>query len=152
MPTHYRGTPEEIRALDAYIKLMRAAETIARRVSAELEPEGLTMSRFGVLEALLHLGPMCQKDLGRKILKSTGNITMVVDNLERDGLVRRERDAEDRRYVTVHLTEEGRERIRSVFPDHARSITRMMNALRPDEQEELSRLCRRLGRPDAETG
>lgn len=146
MPTHYRGTEDEVRALDAYIKLMRASDTLARDVTARLDRAGLTMSQLGVLEALLHLGSMCQKELGEKILKSTGNITMVVDNLERNGLVRRERGKEDRRYVTVHLTEEGRRRIEDVFPEHVRGIADAMSALSLIEQAELGRLCRKLGR------
>jgi len=149
MPTRYIGPAEEVRALDAYVKLMRAADTLAREAGARLAASGLTLSQLGVLEALLHVGPMCQKELGRKILRSTGNITLVVDNLERDGLVRRERGTEDRRYVTVHLTDRGRERIGDAFPEHARGIAEAMRSLDPAEQEELGRLCRKLGRSDA---
>jgi MarR family 2-MHQ and catechol resistance regulon transcriptional repressor len=146
MPTRYKGTEEEVRALDTYIKLMRAADTLTRSAGKCLDRAGLTVSQLGVLEALLHVGPMCQKDLSEKILKSTGNITMVVDNLERHGLVRRERGTTDRRYVTVHLTDAGRTRIEEVFPEHAREITGAMVALTPAEQAELGRLCRKLGR------
>ncbi|HEU4753262.1 MAG TPA: MarR family transcriptional regulator, partial [Armatimonadota bacterium] len=107
MPTRYQGSEEEVRALDAWIKLLRCTESLVGRQSARLAEQGLTVSQFGALEALLHLGPLCQRELGEKLLKSSGNITMVVDNLERRGLVRRERSAEDRRYITVHLTPEG---------------------------------------------
>src|SRR6478672_962992 len=105
MRQRYEGSETERRALDAYTKLMRASESLIDRLSPEMQAAGLTWSQFGVLEALLHVGPLCQKDLGEKLLKSTGNITMVVDNLERRGLVRRVRGTQDRRYVTVHLTE-----------------------------------------------
>ncbi|HEY3266995.1 MAG TPA: MarR family transcriptional regulator [Armatimonadota bacterium] len=145
MGTHYQGTDEEVRALGAYIKLMRAADSVTRRMQTRLDANGLTMSQFGAMEALLHLGPLCQRDLGAKLLKSTGNITMVVDNLEKRGLVRRERSITDRRYITVHLTDSGRELIAGVFPGHARAITALMNALSPEEQDNLARLCRTLG-------
>jgi MarR family transcriptional regulator, 2-MHQ and catechol-resistance regulon repressor len=145
MPTRYSGSESERRALDAYIKLMRASGSVTARLSRLIAEAGLTGSQFGVLEALLHLGPLCQKELGEKILKSTGNVTMVVDNLEKRGLVRRERDAEDRRYNTVHLTEEGRRLIADLFPHHAAAITSEMSALTRTEQEELGRLCRKLG-------
>ena len=68
---------------------------------------GLTISQFGVLEALHHKGPLCQRDIAVKILKSTGNITLVIDNLEKQGLVTRERTSEDRRYLTIRLTGQG---------------------------------------------
>ena len=145
MPTHYQGPPEEVRALDAFIKLMRAAGSLLGHTSRPLAAEGLTAGQFGVLESLLHLGPLHQCDLARKHLQSGGNITMIVDNLEKAGLVRRERKAEDRRYVRVHLTDAGRERIAALFPRHVGTITRQMSALTPGEQDELGRLCRKLG-------
>ena len=98
-----------------------------------------------MLETLFHLGPLHQCDLARKHLQSGGNITMIVDNLERAGLVRRERLPQDRRYVRVHLTRPGRERIAEILPRHIGNITRQMSVLTPAEQEELGRLCRKLG-------
>ena len=75
MGTHFNGTEREVRALDAYIKLLRATESVVARLSHQLRDEnGLTVSQFGALEALLHLGPMSQRDLGTKLLKSSGNI------------------------------------------------------------------------------
>ncbi len=145
MPTHYQGEPEEVRALNAFIKLVRAAGSVLTRTSRPLGANGLTISQFGVLETLLHLGPLHQCDLARKHLQSGGNITMIVDNLEKAGLVRRERLAEDRRYVRVVLTDEGRTRINAIFPEQVRQITAQMSALTEGEQEELGRLCRKLG-------
>jgi len=145
MASKYSGAAEEVRALNTFIKLQRAADTVGARLAPTIAAAGLTGSQFGALEALLHLGPLCQKQLGEKLLKSTGNITMVVDNLERRGLVRRERGTSDRRYVTVHLTEEGRDLISRAFPEHAAAITREMGILTPEEQDELGRLCRKLG-------
>ena len=145
MPTHYQGPPHEVRALDTFIKLMRASGCLLARTSRHLAASGLTAGQFGVLESLLHLGPLHQCDLARKHLQSGGNITMIVDNLERAGLVRRERLAEDRRYVRVCLTDAGRERISALFPEHVRQIGESMDALTADEQVELGRLCRKLG-------
>jgi len=145
MGTHYRGSKEEMRALDAYIKLMRAAESVAGSRGPMLAEEGLTLTQFGVLEALYHLGPLPHCELGRKLLKSGGNITVVVDNLEKRGLVSRKRHDEDRRLVTVHLTSAGRRLIAGVFPLHVEAIVQDMGALTASEQETLSRLCRRVG-------
>lgn len=148
MGTKYRGESAERLALDSYIKLMRATESVSVRVHRHLAEAGLTISQFAVLEALHHLGPLCQRDIARKVLKSTGNITMVIDNLERRGLVRRERGAADRRFLTIHLTPSGRGLVGELFPRHARAINDELAALTPDEQAELGRLCRKLGRND----
>lgn len=139
------STESEKGALNAYTKLMRAAESVTARTSRTMSAADLTISQFGVLEALFHKGPLCQRDIATKILKSTGNITMVIDNLERRGLVRRERAVEDRRYFTIHLTDKGEQMITEVFPRVAASIVAEMGVLTETEQEELGRLCRILG-------
>jgi MarR family transcriptional regulator, 2-MHQ and catechol-resistance regulon repressor len=148
MGTHYRGAPRETRSLDAYIKLMRAAESVLSRAH-RLTACDLTVSQFGVLESLYHLGPMHQRRIGSKLLKSGGNVTMVIDNLEKRGLVQRRRDQKDRRFVSVHLTPAGERAIEEVFPRHVESIVEVLAPLSAAEQEELGRLCRKLGRPDA---
>jgi MarR family 2-MHQ and catechol resistance regulon transcriptional repressor len=144
--TSYSGSSQKIRTLDAYVKLMRAASAVSARACRHLAQEQLSLSQFGVLEALHHLGPLRQRDLARKILKSRGNITMVVDNLERRRLVVRDRGGDDRRVVIVRLTAAGRRTIRTIFPRHASEILREMGFLTPAEQEQLGRLCRKLGK------
>jgi MarR family 2-MHQ and catechol resistance regulon transcriptional repressor len=133
------------RALNTYTKLMRAAESVTSRVSRTMAAAELTISQFGVLEALLHKGPLCQRDIAAKILKSTGNITMVIDNLEKRDLVRRERTSEDRRYLTIQLTSQGLELIRQVFARVEAAIVTEMQVLTNDEQEALGVLCKKLG-------
>jgi len=146
MGTRYNGTKKETRALNAFIKLIRAAQSVSGRVEANLSEIGLSVSQFGVLEALYHLGPLFQKDLASKILKSTGNITMVVDNLEKRGLVERVRDEKDRRHYSVRITEQGADMIKSFFPGHVARIVGEMGFLTGSEQEELGRLCKKVGR------
>ena len=143
--THYRGTKAERLALEAYIKLQRCAESVVSRVFLRNRME-LTVSQFGVLEALFHLGPLSQGELGGKILRSGGNMTLVVNNLARRGLVGRRRDAQDRRRVVVSLTAKGRGVIESVFPRHVEAIVAELSALSAEEQAQLAALCRRLGR------
>jgi MarR family transcriptional regulator, 2-MHQ and catechol-resistance regulon repressor len=146
MPTHSQGSKETVRALNAFINLARASDSVFGRLSLDLESHGLTTGQFGVLETLFHLGPMCQKALGDKLLRSGGNVTLVVDNLEKRGWVRRERQTDDRRLVVIHLTPSGRRLIARVFPLHARSIVREMSRLTPREQEALREFCRKLGK------
>ncbi len=132
-------------ALNSYTKLMRAADSVTARVGRTMSAAGLTISQFGVLEALHHKGPLCQRDIAAKILKSTGNITLVIDNLEKQGLVKRERTSQDRRYLTVSLTEQGEALIGDVFARVEAAIIAEMDALTADEQKELGQLCKKLG-------
>ncbi|MGL5805522.1 MAG: MarR family winged helix-turn-helix transcriptional regulator [Xenococcaceae cyanobacterium] len=148
MGTHYSGTETEVRALNAFIKLIRAAESVSGRVNRHLDEVNLTVSQFGVLEALLHLGPMCQKDLAQRLLKTGGNLTLVIDNLEKRQLVKRERDSSDRRQIYVHLTRSGEELINNIFPRHVAAVVKDLKILNPLEQEQLDRLCRKLGQQE----
>ncbi len=143
--THYKGARDEVRALSAYVKLVRASDSLTSRIHRHLAATGLTISQFGVLEALYHLGPLSQAEIAKKVLKSTGNITMVIDNLEKRGLVKRERDKEDRRYYAVQMTAEGKKLIRRIFPRHAARIVEEMSVLSRVEQDSLGNLCRKLG-------
>ena len=145
MGSRYQGKPHEMRALDAYIKLLRATRTVSARLDKALAGDGLTETQLGVLEALLHLGALCQRELGQKLCTSGANMTSVVDNLERRELVRRVRDAEDRRYVSVHLTSGGKSLIERVFPRHVAGIVEALSALSPEEQRLLDSLCKKLG-------
>src|ERR1700749_284122 len=125
MGTRHRGTIEEIYALNAFIKLQRSAESVSARIHAVL-PESLTITQFGVLEAIYHLGPLCQSELAEKLLKSGGNLTLVVDNLEKAGYVLRERDSADRRFVVVKLTPKGHAFISALFPKVVANVSREM--------------------------
>ncbi len=145
MGTHYKGPLAVREALDAYLKLVRASESVTSRVTKHLGDDGLTVSQFGVLEALFHLGPLSQRELAQKILKSGGNVTMVIDNLEKRGLVKRERVEADRRLYQVMLTPSGNKLIKSIFPRHAGIIASQMNILKKEELQELGQLCRKLG-------
>src|SRR5258706_3378949 len=131
MSTPYGGSPEGGRALDAYIKLMGAAEAVRARLEPLMRAADLTVGQFGALEALLHLGPLCQRDLGRKLLRSGGNTTVVVGNLARRGLVRRTRRSDDRRFITVTLTDKGRRLIGGIFPPPAEHAVRERGGVCP---------------------
>ena len=118
MPTRYKGSARDVRALDAFIKLMRASESLTLKLN---------------------------RALGAKLLRSNANMTTVLDNLEREGFIRREKARGDRRVTTISLTPDGKRRIEKVFPHHAARIAESMGVLSASEQEELGRLCKKLG-------
>ncbi|MFH1155689.1 MAG: MarR family transcriptional regulator [Pseudomonadota bacterium] len=135
--------------LRTYTQLMRAMDAVTANMHRHLSGFNLTISQFGVLEALYHLGPLCQKEIGTKILKTSGNMTTVIDNLEKRGLVVRERRSNDRRFFTVRLTPEGHDLIDTIFPRHARVAQDVFSVLDEEEIRILGTLLKKLGKENA---
>lgn len=150
MPTHFKGNSEQVLALNTFIKFTRSVESLENRLIRRNTVGDLTISQFGVLETLYHLGHMSQSEICGKLLKSGGNITLVIDNLEKRGLARRQVDAKDRRVTTVLLTEKGEELIGRIFPEQVKAIVEELNVLTANEQETLGALCKKLGKQEKE--
>jgi MarR family 2-MHQ and catechol resistance regulon transcriptional repressor len=146
MGTHYRGRPGEVRALELLIKLSRCAASLTGRLEAALREDGLTGSQFGLLEALLHLGPLEPCELGPKLLTSRPNVVLLIDQLEQRELVRRIPVAHDRRRIRVELTAKGRRAVEKAFANHLPRVVAEASRLSASEQAELARLCRKLGK------
>jgi MarR family transcriptional regulator, 2-MHQ and catechol-resistance regulon repressor len=149
MGTRYRGEAREVRALDALIKLVRCVASLEARLERDIRDAGLSPNQFGVLEALLHLGPLEPCELGPKLLVSRPNVVLLVDQLQERGLVRRSPVEGDRRRIRIELTPPGRRLIGRLFPHHARRVAEEMAALSAEEQDQLAHLCKRLGLRDA---
>lgn len=142
----------EATALRSWIVLARAYHTIARAVSRDATRFGLTIGQFAVLDALYHRGPLPLGRIGSLLLVTAGNVTYVVDQLEKRGLVRRERRHDDRRVVYASLTQKGRTLIDEIFPSHAAFVSQLFGVLEPAEQTELRRLLKKLGLLSAPQG
>src|SRR5437588_1788396 len=124
-------------------KAARAVESYAEKSITDLEMCG---SDFAVLEALLHKGPLPVNEIGKKILLTSGSITVAVDRLEKRGLVQRRAHGTDRRAKIVHLTMQGRKLIMRVYADHAADMERLSSAsLTRAEREKLIRLLKQIG-------
>src|SRR5438105_3169876 len=119
MGTRFAGAAQEVRALDALVKLVRCVASVQARLEPGIRAEGLSPNQFGVLEAILHLGPLEPCELGPKLLTSRPNVVLLVDQLEERGLVRRTPVEGDRRRVRVELTASGRRMISRAFQQHA---------------------------------
>jgi MarR family 2-MHQ and catechol resistance regulon transcriptional repressor len=133
------------RALKLYVVLARAGNAVNRRVAAEIDLHELTLTEFGILEALYHKGPLLLGDVQRKILLSSGGVTYTVDRLAEKGLVERRECQSDRRARYAALTPKGQALIEKIFPAHAQSIEETLSVLSAREQEELTALLRKLG-------
>lgn len=124
-------------------KAVHALEAYAQHSIAELEMCG---SDFAVLEALLHKGPLPINEIGRKVLLTSGSITVAVDRLESKSLVERRASGTDRRAKIVHLTKAGKELIGRVYAIHAADMEQLASAsLTKAERETLIRLLKKIG-------
>jgi len=124
-------------------KAARAVQAYAEHSVSDMEMCG---SDFAVLEALLHKGPLPVNEIGRKVLLTSGSITVAVDRLESKGLVERRTPGTDRRAKIVHLTKEGRKLIARVYANHAEDMEQLASAsLSKAERETLIRLLKKIG-------
>ena len=124
-------------------KAVHAVEAYAQHSISDLEMCG---SDFAVLEALLHKGPLPINELGKKVLLTSGSITVAVDRLESKGLAERRASGTDRRAKIVHLTKAGKELIARLYADHAADMERLASAsLTKAERETLIRLLKKIG-------
>ena len=145
MPTHHKGSAQETLALNTYLKFLRAGEALGSRLKTCHVSGELTFSQFAVLEALYHLGPLRPKVISAKTLRSPGNLTLVIDNLQKAGLVTRAPAPDDRRALLVALTPKGKKVIAGALPGHLAAIVDQMSVLSADEQKQLGDLCKKLG-------
>jgi MarR family 2-MHQ and catechol resistance regulon transcriptional repressor len=130
-------------------KAASAVHSYAEKSLAELE---MCSSDFAVLEALLHKGPLPVNEIGKKVLLTSGSITVAIDRLETKGLVERRAHGTDRRARIVHLTREGRKLIRRIYADHAADMEKLAAAsLSKSERKTLIRLLKQIGYEAAST-
>ena len=151
-PAPRSWSEEEERALRLWISLARCYATFSRAVACKVAEYDLTAPQFGVLEALYHKGPLSLGELAEKLLVTGGNVTYVMDRLESQGLVVRERSGDDRRVVRAHLTSRGRSTIEAVFPGHVAFVRDLVSVLESEDQESLRGLLKRLGKGIAQGG
>ncbi|MEW5815275.1 MAG: MarR family transcriptional regulator [Spirochaetota bacterium] len=150
MGTKYKGKNKEVAALDTFIKLTRATSTVLQSIEGQNPlPKGMNATSFGILDALYHLGSLNQQELGFKILKSKGSISTVIDDLERDGFVKRVRSTADKRYILVNLTKKGKDTMTKLLPGWVEAVVNAFKNLTSDEQKNLGQLCRKLGKGEA---
>jgi Transcriptional regulators len=133
-------------ALNLYIALSRASQWVNAHADRDIRRHGLNRTEFGVLELLYHKGPQPIQQIGSKVLMSSGNITYVVDKLEKKHFVTRRTSTEDRRLIFAEITGEGKRFIELVFPQHAEVIDQALAGLTKEERAAASVLLKKLGK------
>jgi len=145
MSTHYKGSVKERLVLDTWIKFSRAKDTLDTIIRRDVEEQGLTISQFGVLEILLHLGPLCVGEIGTKLLMTSSNLVTVIDNLVKQTMVEKKPSEADRRSVIIHLTPKGRDMIQPIFHNHLNVLLECFSVLKNEQLKSLGSLSRELG-------
>lgn len=131
-------------ALALVTAMTRSHSALSKDLERMLASHKLTAPQFGVLEMLGRRGPLALNEIGKELLVSGGNITCVVDNLEKAGLVARARDTQDRRVIQAALTPEGAARLADILPVYAERALALTAGLTDVEQGILVQLLRKL--------
>jgi MarR family 2-MHQ and catechol resistance regulon transcriptional repressor len=143
MPLTPDPEPQSL-TLRLWAALARAYGAVQAEAADDVARHGLTLAEFGVLEALLHRGPMLLGEVQRRILVSSGGITYLVDRLEKRGLVERRGHPLDRRARLLALTEDGESLVERIIPEHTARIKVALAGLGKKDKREALRLLRML--------
>jgi DNA-binding MarR family transcriptional regulator len=130
--------------LHLIIGLYRSYAKLNRNTQRLLSQHNLTLAQFGVLEVLYHLGPMKIGDVIDKTLSTSGNMTVVIKNLEKENWIRRAVDPADGRVSVIQLTTQGEQLIATVFPQHLNQLNKMMENLNQAEKKQMIQLMKKL--------
>lgn len=125
--------------------LRRAADTVDRKSSSLLKRYGLTPAQFSALEALYHHGPLTMRQVTDETFSTPGNMTVVVRNLERDGLLSRTRNPADARSQLLGLTDAGRRKVAEIWPARLDQMGQLFAGLSAAEKEQLATLLEKIG-------
>jgi MarR family 2-MHQ and catechol resistance regulon transcriptional repressor len=129
-----------------WLVMMKAMRALTRYAAAGIEDTGLGDSDFGVLEVLLHKGPLPVNTIGPIVDLTPGSISIAVDRLVEKGLVSRVESAEDRRVRIVALTPRGKDLIVPAFRKHAGQMKRVFSELSPEELRVLEEALKKAGK------
>ena len=132
--------------LKLIIALVRCTQSVHRREAPVIHAAGLTMPQFGVLDFLYHKGDQKICNIIERTLSTGGNMTVIIANLEKMGLVTRIDDPADRRAKIISLTKEGQKVMGTLFPDHMANLDEILSALTTAEKKQLIELAKKLGK------
>lgn len=130
--------------LKALIALSRSGNTVHKQEYKTIKEGGLTVSQFSVLEVLYHKGDMRISEIIDKILATGGNMTVVIENLIKEGLAKKYTDINDRRATLISITPKGVSLIEEILPKHIENINQIFQVLSTEEKEELIRILKKL--------
>src|SRR5258707_13448912 len=128
-----------------WLVMIKAMRALTRYAAAGIEDTGLGLSDFGVLEVLLHKGPLPVNTIGPIVDLTPGSISIAVDRLFEKGLVSRVESTEDRRVRIVALTSRGKDLIGAAFRKHAGPMRKGFSELSPEALPGLEWALKKVG-------
>lgn len=145
MGTKFNGSTDEKLALDCFIKLFRASEVVKNNSTRIVNEKGFSDGQFFVLDVLYHLGSMSQKLLSEKIIRTEGNLTMIISNLLKRKLIKRIRSKADGRVFIISITQKGKSEYEKTFPFFLEAVKNDFSVLTKEEKMFLQDICKKLG-------
>ncbi|MFC4409401.1 MarR family winged helix-turn-helix transcriptional regulator [Chungangia koreensis] len=136
---------KENESLRLFVVLSRATKVLHEQANSFFQENGLNPTEFAVLELLYHKGNQPLQKIGNKILLASGSITYVIDKLEKRGLIRRVSCPTDRRVTFAEISEDGKELMDKLFPEHEQNIHSLMDVLSNEEKKQASEILKKLG-------
>ena len=130
--------------LDLYNLVAKAHDKLKKVHAKHLGTEKLTTPQFGVLDVLMKKGSIPLKRISDELMVTGANITCVMDNLEKEDLVRRVHSKSDRRVINAELTNKGKLKLDKIYPDHVKSLTEFSKKLTEAEMKQLAGLLTKL--------
>ena len=127
-----------------WIALVRAEKAVVRELTRSLAPLDLKIAQLDVLMNLYRHPGMSQHDLARRLLVGRSNITMLLPQLEKQGVLRREGDTKDKRVMRLFLTEDGEALLMKALKIYSALIEKVMAQSSPNECDALGTQMRRI--------
>ena len=131
--------------LKTMVALSRCFQSVRKREMKTIKAAGLTVAQFGVLEILYHKGDLRIREIIEGTLSTGGNMTVVIENLEKTGFVSRYPDPKDGRASLIRITDKGRDLMDRSFGDHVENISDIFNVLDVQEKQNFIQLLKKLG-------
>jgi len=145
MPAIYSDDQDCQQAINACFSLIRASERIQNQLGDVLRNSNITLPQWNVLDCLYWGGPMKNRDIALHIEKSDGNISFILDRLEKEGLIERCRSTEDRRQLHVALSADGRDAYATILPDITSRISELFADISRSQRKTLLALTHAVG-------
>ena len=126
------------------IILQKAVKSINNKIGKDFREKGITVSQFSVLDVLYTKGEMRVCELIEKALSTSGNITVVIKNMEQKGWLYKKTCPTDKRAFLVGLTDEGKKLFESLLPEHRNEIKNTYSILSSEEKQELIKILKKF--------
>lgn len=134
------------KSMAVYISMSRVINTLRRENNKLILKHNLTLGQFAVMEALYSKGRLSTGEVMEKILSTSGNIPVIVKNLEKDGFITREQDESDKRRFILDLTDKGKDLMDEIVPENLKFMDELISLWDDDDKEELIILMNKFRR------